>query len=166
MSINITVDGVALPYPSAGESDTAAMQIAFARALAAAIARRPGSMVAFSVATAPANTSTNFLRPFGSTFTADTTEVTFRVPFACTISKLYVQAASGPSGAAITLTVRKNGSNTALTCALAIAGTQAADTSNSVSFAAGDRLSISCVGGVGISGTATQVYATLKLVED
>lgn len=164
MSVNITVGSASVPFPSNGDVDTAAEQLAFARAVAAQ-ANLNGSLAAFSVATAPANTATNFLRPFGSTFTADTTEVKFRVPFACTISKLYVQALTGPTGNGITLTVRKNGVDTALTCVLAVAGTQAADTTHSVTFAAGDTLSVSCVGGVGISVAATQVYATMKLNE-
>lgn len=164
MSVNINVGGVQVPFPSNGDVDTAAEQLAFARAVAAEASLNSGAPACFSAASCPADTATNFLRPYGSTVNANTTEVKIRV-FACTISKLYIQAATGPSGDGIAITVRKNGVATALTATLAIAVTQAEDTTHSVTFADGDTLSVSCIGGASISGVATQVYATMKLTE-
>jgi hypothetical protein len=165
MSVTITVDGADYLYPSSGEVDTAQKQIEFARAVAAAASAPAVSLVTFSAGTAPADTSLNFLRPFGSNQNAGGMEISFRVPLDCIISRLYVQAANGPAGAGLTITVRKNGVDTLLACVLPVAGTQVADLLNSVTFAAGDRISVSCVGGVGISGTANQVYAAMKVTE-
>lgn len=166
MSILINVGGVNYPYPSSGETDTAQKQIAFAMAVAAQ-ANKGSSMVAFAASTAPATPSPSptFLKPFGGTATATSVEVKFRVPFACTISKLYVGASGGPGGDLVTLTLRKNGVNTALTCVLPAVTTQASDLIHSVAFAAGDEMSLSCVAGPLITVGASNVWATMKMTE-
>jgi hypothetical protein len=166
MSILINVGGVNYPYPSSGESDTAQKQIAFAQAVAAQ-ANKGSSMVAFSAVTAPASPVTTpvFLKPLGSNATATSVEVKFRVPFACVISKLYIGASGGPVGDSLTLTLRRNGVNTALTCVLPVATTQASDLTHSVTFAAGDEMSFSCVAGALISAGAPNVWATMKMTE-
>lgn len=67
------------------------------------------------------------------------------MPFACTVSDLYVRitAAVGGSGSSQTFTVRKNGAATAITCTISgAAGQSGSDTANSVAFAAGDLFSI------------------------
>ena len=86
---------------------------------------------------------------------ANTTEAMnhFRVSFPCTISQLYVNSRLAPGGAeTYTFTVRKNGSNTVLTATISASATSAEDTSNSVSFSAGDFFSVSVVAS---SGAAT-----------
>lgn len=65
----------------------------------------------------------------------------------CTISKFYVAIQTAPTGAtkSWTFTVRKNAADTALTCTITDTAVTASDTSNSVSFTAGDYLTIKMV---------------------
>lgn len=63
-----------------------------------------------------------------------------------TISKLYVKTASTPpAGQTFTITLRKNGADTALTAQVTDTGTTASDITNSVDFWPGDVWSIKCV---------------------
>lgn len=89
------------------------------------------------------NTATNnFLVPWGATTNA--TEANANVPLPSgKASKLVVSltAAPGAGGSAI-LRIRKNGSNTALTCTVSGTATTCSDLVNSVPFSDGDLLSI------------------------
>lgn len=74
---------------------------------------------------------------------ATETAVSFPIPFACTISKLYVAVSTAPTaGKSWAFTVRKNAADTAVTCSVADAAIAGSDTSNSVAFAAGDLFAI------------------------
>ena len=89
---------------------------------------------------------------FGST-TFNTTESNriFVVPQACTVSRLYVRITTNQVAgtvSTIVFTLRKNNADTAITCTIAggsAAGTIATDLTNSVSFSAGDLMSIKAV---------------------
>ncbi|MEA2602650.1 MAG: hypothetical protein QOF89_3642 [Acidobacteriota bacterium] len=90
-----------------------------------------------------ANTATNnFLVPWGST--TSTTEANANVPLPSgTASKLVVSLTVAPgAGQSATVTIRKNGVNTALTCTASGTATTCADLVNSVTFSNGDLLSI------------------------
>jgi len=65
------------------------------------------------------------------------------VPAAGTVKNFYVRADSAVGGTSIKYTVRKNGADTAVTCTMTSAQSTCSDTTNSVAFAAGDRISIS-----------------------
>ena len=56
-----------------------------------------------------------------------------------------LSAAAGAAGSSYTFTVRKNGTDTELTCTASATATSCSDILNSVSFAAGDTISISAV---------------------
>ena len=73
-----------------------------------------------------------------------TTEAHFEqnVPFAGTLTNLYVRAEGTVGGTSVVYTVRKNGSATAVTCTMTSAQSTCSDTANSVAFAAGDLISI------------------------
>jgi hypothetical protein len=86
---------------------------------------------------------------WATTSTANSTTV---ASCAGTLSKLYIKSASGP-GAGLTRTyvIEKNGVDQALTCSQSDTTTTANDTLNTVSFSAGDALSLKTTA----SGTTT-----------
>ena len=90
----------------------------------------------------PNTGNNNFLIPWGSS--TSTTEANANVPLPSgTASKLVVSLTVAPgAGQSATLTIRKNGGNTALTCTLSGTATTCADTADSVTFSNGDLLSI------------------------
>lgn len=80
--------------------------------------------------------------------TWSSTESTYStlMPTSGTIDRLYVALNNTPGGAATyTFTVYKNGSPTAVTCTVTSAATTASDLSNSVTFSAGDTISLGCI---------------------
>jgi hypothetical protein len=86
------------------------------------------------------------------------------MPFAGTFRKLYVRIQSfgtAPVGASVTYTLRKNGSDTAITCSVVAAAFTCSDTSNSVTFAAGDAISLQWQAGGGIATQPDFVTITL-----
>ncbi len=90
-----------------------------------------------------ANTGTNnFLIPWGSTTNA--TEANANVPLPSgKASKLVVSLTVAPgAGQSATVTIRKNGVNTALTCTVSGTATTCSDLVNSVTFSNGDLLSV------------------------
>jgi hypothetical protein len=91
-----------------------------------------------------ANTGSNrFLIPWSNATTA--TEADANVPLPSgTATKLVVSLTVAPgAGNSATITIRKNGSSTALTCTVHGTATTCTDTADSVTFADGDLLSIS-----------------------
>jgi len=87
------------------------------------------------------------------------------VPVAGSIKNLYIlTSTSQPAGGPQVCTVRKNGANTALTTTIpasAAAGTFS-DTTNSVSVAAGDKLSLQISSSVASSATIVSVAAIIE----
>lgn len=84
----------------------------------------------------------NYLAPNG----LGSNEVKWAMPYACTVDRLYAHARDNSSIYSTVFTVRKNGSDTALTCTIGPGGYDGSDTSNSVSFAQGDLMSVSVNG--------------------
>lgn len=79
------------------------------------------------------------------------------VPKAGTISDLYVGCINAPGASeTYTYTIRKNGSDTAVTCTVSDTDTTGSDAVNSVSVAAGDYLTVKCVA----SGSAASLAAS------
>lgn len=96
---------------------------------------------------------------------SDTTESNwdFPIPKAGTLKNFYVRVKSNTANQACTLTIRKNGADTALTLTVpsSTSGTFS-DTSNTVSVAAGDLITIKDVSTT-TSGTATLISCSMVL---
>jgi hypothetical protein len=91
-------------------------------------------------------------------------EVEIEIPFACTLSKLRarVKVVSGGSGESTSVTVRKNGVSTTVTCSIGHAGTNASDTTHSVACVAGDRVSMQVDYAGSFSGDPQVLTVTLE----
>jgi hypothetical protein len=126
------------------------------------------ALVKSSVITCGGNIQTtatgHYLWPLFHPGTLGTTEVAIVIPFACTIRKMRVFTPSTAGGATCTLTLRKNGSNTSVTCSIAIGAGTASDLVNTASFAAGDRLSVFVVQGGGASVALNNTVCSFELV--
>lgn len=153
MSSAVTVNGTAFTQPTDGDTDYAAT---FA-ALLAAIPGLLASCFQFGV-TSGLTTSAVYARTGFAA--ADSTEVFIVCPKAGKISALYLRATSQPSGGTVTVTVRKNGSDTALTATMLTSANTASDTSNTVTVAAGDTLSVKALGNSGYSSGCANLTAT------
>ncbi|MBI5344977.1 MAG: hypothetical protein HZB83_06540, partial [Deltaproteobacteria bacterium] len=71
-----------------------------------------------------------------------------------TIRDLYAHANAAPAaGETITITLRKNGVDTALTVTITNTATLVSDTTNTVNFGVQDAISFKCVGSAGLSST-------------
>jgi hypothetical protein len=69
------------------------------------------------------------------------------IPTAGTVKNFYVLAQQGPgTGNSWTMTLRKNGANTSVTCTISNLATQCSDTTHTAVFAAGDLISIGITG--------------------
>lgn len=80
---------------------------------------------------------------------------TFRMPYAATLRNLYTYAsANAAAGETFTYTLRKNSVDTALAVSVTGATGSGQDTTNTVSFAAGDQISVKLVTSAG-AATAT-----------
>lgn len=91
--------------------------------------------------------TTPYFSPQGSVATSSETAARSVVPTPFTLDKFYVRLESGPgAGDSFTYTVYKNGSATGLTTSISGTNVDNSDTTNSVSFAAGDYISVECVG--------------------
>lgn len=119
----------------------------------------------FGASAAAAATTVAFLRPGYVGAAADTTEVFMVMPIACKLSNLYVFGTGNSTGGTTTVTVRKNGVDQALTCTVSSGAATANDTTHSVTFAAGDRLSIKIVSNSGVSPVMTQPSACVMMTQ-
>lgn len=187
MSTTISWNGTTYTLPTSGESDWAALMLLFYQSLAANAATKTTAqtltnktltaptvtgvtslgvgVLCFGNASTAADTTARYLRPFFSSAAADTTEVKIRVPAAGRVSGLYVQSSSATAGDTTVITVRKNGSDTALTCTVAAAGTQAADATNSFTVVAGDAISVKVVSGASIATGLTNPTVTMAFTQ-
>jgi hypothetical protein len=99
-------------------------------------------------------------------FAADISNIEARVqnimPTAGTVKNFYAFVENAPgAGASWTFTVRKNGANTALGCQISGAATQTcSDTTDSVSFVAGDLISVIVTSAGGPTNARGQWTAT------
>ena len=114
-------------------------------------------------ATSSANTvTTEYIWPgYGSA--ASATEIGIVIPSAGKISRLYIKAATGPAGDSIVYTVRKNGTDQALTATLAIAGTSANSTTNPFTVAAGDEITIKSAPNAGLTTGAVGLRISVQM---
>ncbi len=89
------------------------------------------------------NTGTNnFLMPWGVTTSGTESNVNVPLPSG-SARKLVVNLTAAPgTGGSVTVVIRKNGSNTALTCTVSGTATTCSDMVDSVTFSDGDLLSI------------------------
>lgn len=62
------------------------------------------------------------------------------MPVTCTMRDLFVQWNANAAGSTTTFTVRVNGADSSLACAIASGGTSCNDTSSTAAVAAGDRV--------------------------
>ena len=69
-------------------------------------------------------------------------------PITCSAKNLYIKTDANATSN-ITATLRKNGSNTALTCTVSSGSASCSDTSNAVSLTAGDKISLQFTSGSG-----------------
>lgn len=96
----------------------------------------------------PSASSVNYNRvnaTFPSSWTGTEAQRTIVLGGPCTISHLYMQVDIAPgAGTSYTFTVMKNGSATAVAVTIADGATSGTDAVNSVSFSAGDTISIRC----------------------
>lgn len=99
--------------------------------------------------------ATNFMMTSRSS--ANDAQVRISLPYNCTLKNFHVRLHVAPGvGENVAFTVRKNGVDTIVTATISGGGsTEAADTTNSVSFVATDEISIKMVGSTSAaSGTA------------
>lgn len=84
-------------------------------------------------------------RYFGGAYVSSAeSDVSFQIPTACTITKLYAKCPGATAGTRA-YTVRKNGADTTITASSTGAGNTASDTAHTVSCVAGDTISIKLV---------------------
>jgi hypothetical protein len=85
----------------------------------------------------------NFMGMFMDVTVIPEASIQMNVPAAGTVENFYVRAQGSIGAGSITFTVRKNGTDTVVTCTIASNQSSCSDTTNSVAFAAGDLISIS-----------------------
>lgn len=145
MSVSVSVNGVSHTLPTNSETGWGSALTAFMQSVASYLttlaARERFATVTFGYTTSASDTTSRYSAPGGPSAAAGTTEFAVRMPYACTVSDMYVYAQGAPA-ATCTYVARKNGSDTAITAAMASSGTTASNTANSVSYVAGDRLSV------------------------
>jgi hypothetical protein len=83
------------------------------------------------------------------------------IPAAGTVKNFYVLAQQGPgTGNSWTMTVRKNSTDTSVTCTISGTNTTCSDKSHTAVFAAGDLISVGVTGDGGAKpGTWSAVFA-------
>ena len=118
----------------------------------------------FGVAGLANNTTVRYMVPGFFDGNAPTANVSIPVTRAGTLKNLYVRHNTVGTGAqTITYTVFKNGASTAITCAMAPTGTQASDTTNTVSVVAGDVITIQVTKSATLGSSPSNVIASLEL---
>jgi hypothetical protein len=122
------------------------------------------SMICSGSSGTPTFTSTEtFLMP-GSLGTPGTNfGGALSIPFDCVVSDLYVVIGTADASDALTVTLEKNGSASALACTVNATQTTASDTSDTVSLSAGDTLRLKFASN-GSQTTSVQVSFKMLLV--
>lgn len=114
-----------------------------------------GAPLFWSAASGPSNPTPVFLPalPYDAGTATQSSETPSSVfaPRAGTLRNLTVRILGGTCSVPATYTLRLNGTDSALTCALGTGATAATDSTHSVAVAAGDKLALKCV----LGGTAT-----------
>jgi len=122
----------------------------------------PDDMLVFAASGVGITTTARFL-PFGYTpNTAPIGSVALRAARSGTLSNLRVRHNTAGVGGNITYTLRRNGVDTVLTCAVPASSSSGADTTNSVAIAADDLLEVRATKGASITTSPAEVTATVK----
>jgi len=135
--------------PAAAEHLTRAQDVGF------------GQLVWGARAATAADTTAYYTSPYYGDAAPTTTEYKIKMVRAGLLRYLYVTATTAPSTQGVNFTVRKNGVDTSITCLMAAAGNSASDISHTVTFAAGDEISLKQQGVTGITGAAAGIMASL-----
>ena len=124
-----------------------------------------GTIISFAFNTGTGASTNTLSTPFayGTQTITNENRAWWSVPYAATAKNMYLWASqianSQPSTGSLVCTLRKNGANTALAITIAASATlstYASDTTDTVSFAAGDRMTLACVN----SATTTSLTIT------
>ena len=100
---------------------------------------------------------------FGKVSTTEAS-VSFAIPFACTLSKMYISTELAPgAGKSWAFTARKNAVDTALTATVSESAVTANDSSNSAAYVAGDLVAIEVIA-TGTPASNCQAVISFKMV--
>lgn len=89
--------------------------------------------------------------------------VVFRVPFACTLTRLVIRATVAPSaGQTFTITVRKNQADSSMTGTISGTDQDAIVTTNQLALAQNDLLAFKVVGSASSAASGFQLVAALQ----
>lgn len=157
MSTPATINGTAFEIPAKDETEYSADLAALLAALPQALA----TVITFGATSGISSGSDRFARPGMGVI--DTTEVFWVAPMAGKVSNLRGYGTSVASGGNVVATVRKNGSDSALTITVAGAAQSAADAVNSFTVVAGDRVSFRVTGGSGYASGLANFILTAAL---
>jgi cysteine-rich repeat protein len=89
------------------------------------------------------------------------TNASFAMPSAGRVSHLFVSCATAVTTGTHTITLRKNGANTALGCAVSGGATSCVDAADAVDFAVGDELNLKVVNSASTDAPSCRALATL-----
>jgi len=154
MSTSATVNGTVVYIGAKSDTDWAANYTALQTALVGLNA----TVFQFGAASG-LSTSAGYMRP--GIAAADGTEIFLVCPKAGKLSALYCKGTSNAAGGAVRVTVRVNGADSALTCDVAASGSAGADTTHTVTVAAGDTISVKAQGLSGYTSGLANLTACL-----
>ena len=121
------------------------------------------SFLGFGASGVSSTTTTRYLWPWYEDSLAQTSAIQMRVPRACTLKNMRVRHnTTAGNGNNIVYTVRKNGTATALTVTLASTASDGSDTTNTVSFAAGDLIDIEVTKASSIGTSPSNITVTIE----
>jgi hypothetical protein len=159
MSTAGTVNGTAVTIPTAKDTNNGATFTALLQALVGACS----TIFDMGIASGLAASTTSYCGPGNNGATS--TELLVRFPKAGKLSNLYAIATSAVVGDSLVIRVKTGStsspSNSSLTCTIAASGTTAADTTNTVTVAAGDYMSISATPGGSYSSGGANLRVSL-----
>ena len=149
MSTSVSINGTTQVIPSNGDTDNGAD---FAELLTA-LAGLSSTIFDMGGASGLSAGNARYLGPGNNGLSS--TELLFRFPAAGKLSKMYAVVTGALVGDSVVVRIKTGStsspSNSALTCTIAASGTTAADTTNTVTVAAGDYMSVSATAGASYS---------------
>ena len=117
-------------------------------------------------AAGPTSTNTVYLCPGGMDDTSPkATRMDMPVPYACTITSVWIQCATGCTGGSWYVAIRKNASGTNLGSPVTLSAgvTSGSRGTESISLAQGDYICVACVGNGGTTVGASQICVSLAI---
>jgi hypothetical protein len=125
-----------------------------------------GSEVILGAASATTATAARFLAPGGADLaSASSTEIQFAMPQARSLRNLRVRCVAGVGAANVTYTLRKNGVDTGQTVTISNTATGGVTGGGSVSFAAGDLVSVKVTKDAAPGTPQTGVEVTIEVAD-